>query len=76
MKHVGHLLKIDENTLSLNMPKYAWVCLEINLSQSLKRGFLVDEEYQWIFIVILYKWFPTFCYACGMIGYALELCYH
>lgn len=38
-KHIGPLLKVDEQTLFLSKACYALVWLGINLSQPLERGF-------------------------------------
>ena len=39
IEHIGTVLKIDEHTLSLDNGKFLKVCLEIDLSRPLRRGF-------------------------------------
>lgn len=67
-------LKIDEFTLSLARAHYARLCVELDLSRPLKKDFwLEDNEYK-VFVVILYKRFPTFCYLCCLVGQGTNGC--
>ncbi|XP_039119690.1 uncharacterized protein LOC120255988 [Dioscorea cayenensis subsp. rotundata] len=67
---IGKLLKVDEFTSSLARARFARVCLEIDLSRPLKRGFWLEDGDSKVFVVILYERLPTFHYRCGIIGHA------
>ncbi|XP_039123512.1 uncharacterized protein LOC120260138 [Dioscorea cayenensis subsp. rotundata] len=72
--HLGRLLKIDELTLSLTRTKYARVCLELDLSKPLCKGFTARDDSHRIFTIVLYERLPTFCYSCGVIGHGSNSC--
>ncbi|XP_039123445.1 uncharacterized protein LOC120260068 [Dioscorea cayenensis subsp. rotundata] len=42
--HLGKLLKVDELTLSLTRTKYARVCIELDLSKPLSKGFWLGDD--------------------------------
>lgn len=73
---LGTLLRIDELTTSLVRTKYARVCIEINLSKPLNKGFYIGDDIHCVFVVLLYERLPTFCYVCGMIGHGSNKCTH
>ncbi|XP_039144885.1 uncharacterized protein LOC120282194 [Dioscorea cayenensis subsp. rotundata] len=72
--HLGNLLKIDDLTLSLTRTKYARVCIEVDLSKPLNKGFWLGDDLNRIFVIILYERLPTFCYSCGVIGHGSSNC--
>lgn len=74
--HLGSLLKVDDLTLSLTRSKLARVCIEIDLSKPLNRGFWVGDDSQRVFVVVLYERLPTFCYNCGVVGHGSNTCTH
>lgn len=53
---------------------YACVCVEIDLSILLSRGFWIGDYIHRVFVVIMYECLPTFCYTCGMIGHSSNSC--
>lgn len=65
----GRLIKVDEFTSTLARSKYARVCIKIDLSKPLYRGFWIGDDYHRVFVVVMYERLPTFCYNCGLIGY-------
>ncbi|XP_039118901.1 uncharacterized protein LOC120255061 [Dioscorea cayenensis subsp. rotundata] len=67
--HLRRLLKIDELTLSLTRTKYARICLELDLSKLLSKGFWLGDDIHRVFVVVQYERLPTFCYSCGVIGH-------
>lgn len=69
------LLKVDDFTGSMSRSKYAWVCVEINLSKPLCRGFWIDDDMNRVFVVVMYELLPTFCYTCGLVGHGSSSCY-
>ncbi|XP_039129164.1 uncharacterized protein LOC120265358 [Dioscorea cayenensis subsp. rotundata] len=74
--HLGNLVKVDDLTLSLSRSKFARVCVEIDLSKPLCRGFWVGDDSHRVFVVVLYERLPTFCYSCGVIGHGSNSCSH
>lgn len=72
--HLGILLKIDDLTASMTRTKYARVCIELDLSKPLSKGFWLGDELQRVFVVVLYERLPTFCYSCGVIGHGPNTC--
>lgn len=74
--HLGNLVKVYDLTLSLSRSKYARVCVEIDLSKRLCRGFWVGDDSHRVFVVVLYERLPTFCYSCGVIGHGSKSCSH
>ncbi|XP_039145598.1 uncharacterized protein LOC120282820 [Dioscorea cayenensis subsp. rotundata] len=74
--HLGNLLKVDEFTLKLTRSKFARVCIEIDLSKPICRGFWVGDDTHRVFVVVLYERLPTFCYSCGIIGHGTNSCSH
>ncbi|XP_039118817.1 uncharacterized protein LOC120254910 [Dioscorea cayenensis subsp. rotundata] len=70
----GTLLKVDDFTVSLSRSKYARVCVEIDLSKPLCRGFWVGDDMNKVFVVVMYERLPTFCYTCGLIGHGSNSC--
>lgn len=72
--HLGRLLKIDDLTLSLTRTKYARICIELDLSKPLCKGFWLGDDLHRVFIVVLYERLPTFCYSCGVIGHGSSSC--
>lgn len=50
------------------------VCLEIDLSKPLSRGFWIGDDVYRVFIVVQYERLPTFYYNCGLIGYGRSCC--
>lgn len=74
--HLGNLVKVDDLTLSLSRSKYARVCVEIDLSKPLCRGFWVGDDSHQVFVVVLYERLPMFCYSCGVIGHGSKSCSH
>lgn len=65
--HLDPVIKINDLTLSLTGSKFARICIEINLSKPLCRGFWLGDDSHQIFVVVLYERLPTFCYTCGVI---------
>lgn len=72
--HLGVLLKIDELTTTLVRSKFARVCIEIDLSKPLSRGFWIGDDHHRVFVVVMYERLPTFCYKCGLIGHGSNSC--
>ncbi|XP_039136891.1 receptor-like protein EIX2 [Dioscorea cayenensis subsp. rotundata] len=70
----GNLIKVDEFTSTLARSKYARVCIEIDLSKPLCRGFWIGDDFQRVFVVVMYERLPTFCYNCGLIGHGSKSC--
>lgn len=73
-EHLGHILKIDELTISLTWSKFTRVCIKIDLSKPLAGGFRIGDGSHHVFIVVLYERLPTFCYSCGIIGNGSNSC--
>ena len=73
VSNFGRLLKINEQTLNLSLAKYVRVCVELDLSQPLRRGFWIGDEEHRVFVVVQYERLPTFCYNCRLIGHE-KLC--
>lgn len=46
------------------------MCIEIDLSKPLCKGFWLGDDSHHIFVVVLYEHLPTFCYACGVIKHS------
>ena len=72
----GTMLKLDEYTLLPDRAKGAKVCLEIDLSSSLKKGFWVGNDDGRVFVVMLCKKLPTFGYNCGLVRHSTNSCCH
>lgn len=73
---IGRLLKVDEFSSCLARNWFAKVCLEINLSIPLRRGFWFDDEDGKVFVLILFECLPTFCYHCGFFRHGSNTCSH
>ena len=65
----GQLLKVDEHTVNLTLAKFARVCVELDLSQLLKRGSWVGFEDENVFVLALYEKLLVFCFSCGRVGH-------
>lgn len=72
--HIGSMLKVDDLTSSLVRSRFARVCLEVDLSKPLSRGFWIGDDMHRVFVVILYEKLPTFCYLCGLVGHGSNAC--
>lgn len=72
--HLGKLLKVDDLSLSLTRTKYARLCIEVDLSKPLCKGFWIGDDLHRVFVVVLYERLPTFCYTCGVIGHGSNSC--
>lgn len=70
----GTLLKVDDFTISMARSKYAQVCVEIDLSNLLSRGFWIGDDLHRVFVVVMYKRLSTFCYTCRMIMHGSNSC--
>lgn len=66
---IGRLMKVDEYTSSFSRARFAWVRLEIDLAQPLKRGFRIEDGTSRVFVMILYERLPTFCFTYGLVGH-------
>ncbi|XP_039121436.1 uncharacterized protein LOC120258150 [Dioscorea cayenensis subsp. rotundata] len=51
----GRLLKVDEHTEKLTRTKFARICVEIDLSKPLKRGFWIGDEENRCMVAIFYE---------------------
>ncbi|KAJ0967401.1 hypothetical protein J5N97_024318 [Dioscorea zingiberensis] len=71
---IGKVIKVDETTFIQDRAKFARLCIEIDLSQPLKRGVWVNSGRKRCFIPILYERLPVFCYKCGVIGHGADKC--
>lgn len=71
---IGRLMKVDEYISSFSRARFAWVCLEIDLAQPLKRGFRIEDGTSRVFVMILYERLPTFCFTCGLVGHGTNNC--
>lgn len=72
--HIGNLLKVDDLTNSLVRSRFARVCLEVDLSKPLSRGFWLGYDLHRVFVVVLYERLPTFCYSCCLVGHGSNTC--
>lgn len=70
----GRLITVDEFTSTLVRSKYARVCIEIDLSKPLCRGFWIGDDFHRVFVVVMYERLPIFCYNCGLIGHDNNAC--
>ncbi|KAJ0974977.1 hypothetical protein J5N97_016942 [Dioscorea zingiberensis] len=70
----GKMVKIDETTMIANRGSFARVCIEMDLSQPLKRGVWVRSSSGNMFVTIAYEKLPMFCFRCGIIGHQFEAC--
>lgn len=73
---IGKLLKVDDFTSFFSRARFARVCLEIDLLVTLKRGFLLDDKDGKVFVLVLCKCLPTFCYCFGLFGHGSTSCGH
>ncbi|KAJ0967939.1 hypothetical protein J5N97_024856 [Dioscorea zingiberensis] len=70
----GTMKKADQTTLITNRGKFARVCIELDLSQPLKRGGWVRSTRGDKFVTVEYEKLPIFCFKCGIIGHYLQAC--
>ncbi|XP_039134837.1 uncharacterized protein At4g02000-like [Dioscorea cayenensis subsp. rotundata] len=70
----GTLLKVDDFTTSFSRSKYARICVEIDLSKPLSRGFWISDDLHRVFVVVQYERLPMFYYSCRMIGHGSNSC--
>lgn len=70
----GTLLKVDEFTAALTRSKFARICVDVDLSKPLSRGFWIGDDHHRVFVIVLYERLPTFCYSCGLIGHGTNSC--
>ncbi|KAJ0979702.1 hypothetical protein J5N97_015176 [Dioscorea zingiberensis] len=73
-EQIGTLLKVDEYTETLAKTRFARVCMEIDLSLPLKRGFWLLDGEKRVFVMVQYEKLPMFCYECGMVGHGKDTC--
>lgn len=64
---------MEELTISLTRYKFALICIEIDFSKLLNRGFWIGDDLHRV-VVVLYKQLLTFNYICGMVGYGFNSC--
>ncbi|XP_039133799.1 uncharacterized protein LOC120270802 [Dioscorea cayenensis subsp. rotundata] len=69
-----NLIKVDEFTSILARSNYARVCIEIDLSKLLCRGFWIGDDFQKVFVIVMYERLLTFCYNCGLICHGSKSC--
>lgn len=65
----GRLLKVDDHTEKISLAKFACICVEIDLSKPLKRGFWIGDEEHRSMVAVVYEKLPVFCFKCGLIGH-------
>lgn len=72
--HLGNLLKISDLSVSITRAKYGRVCIEIDLSKPLSKGFWLNDDQHRVFVVVLYEHLHTFYNTCGVVGYGSNMC--
>ncbi|KAJ0965073.1 hypothetical protein J5N97_026211 [Dioscorea zingiberensis] len=70
----GRVLKVDGTTAQQNRVRFARVCIELDLTKSLKRGVWVQSKYSRKFVFVIYEKLPLFCYSCGVVGHGADSC--
>ena len=72
----GSLIKVDEHTLNLSKAKFARMCVELDLTQPLKRGLWVGDGEGKAMVAVLYERLLIFCFSCGSIKHVAGSCTH
>ena len=67
--HFGKLLKVDEFTENSLRIKFARIYVEIDLTQSLKKGLWIGSQEECVMMAVLPKNLPMFCYKYGRVGH-------
>ncbi|EOA34884.1 hypothetical protein CARUB_v10022467mg, partial [Capsella rubella] len=67
---LGKPLRVDANTLNFERPRFARVCVEVDLSQPLKRSFMVNGERYFVF----YEGLTSICSGCEIFGHMVHAC--
>ncbi|XP_039135824.1 uncharacterized protein LOC120273259 [Dioscorea cayenensis subsp. rotundata] len=71
----GRLLKVDDHIeKKISRAKFARICVEIDLSKPLKRGFWIGDEEHRSMVAVVYEKLPVFCFKYGLIGHGEDVC--
>lgn len=57
----------------ISQAKFARICVEIDLSKPLKRGFWIGDEEHRSMVVVFYERLLVFYFKCGLIGHGETL---
>lgn len=57
----------------ISQAKFARICVEIDLSKPLKRGFWIGDEEHRSMVVVFYERLLVFYFKCGLIGHGEAL---
>ncbi|VFQ96180.1 unnamed protein product [Cuscuta campestris] len=66
---LGTPLKVDNATLNFTIPKYARVCVELDISRTLHQRILVKHADVDLFSQVVYEDPPLFCNSCRKLGH-------
>lgn len=69
--HCEKFLKVDDLPRGLSRAMFAQICVEIDLSKPLIKGFWIDNGEEKILIVVIYERLSMFCFSCGLVGHGV-----
>ncbi|EOA12299.1 hypothetical protein CARUB_v10007980mg [Capsella rubella] len=67
---LGQLLRVDMTTLQFERARFAWVCVEVNLSKPLKGTKVVNGK----IYLVAYEGLAKICSECGLYGHLIHSC--
>ncbi|VFQ80232.1 unnamed protein product [Cuscuta campestris] len=71
---LGTPLKVDQATLNFTRPKYARVCVEVDVSKPLHQRIHIKHVDEDLFFQVQYEDPPVFCNSCRKLGHNLHSC--
>lgn len=66
---LGKPIKVDLTTLKIERPRFARVCIEVNMKKPLKVSIMVNGKRYYV----AYKGLTNICSMCGVVGHAVEV---
>lgn len=67
---IGRTIKVDRKMLMASREKFAWACVEIDLTKPLKAGYRMRNK-RW---PVQYEGFHDLCFQCGQYGHRASCC--
>ena len=74
LKHVGHVTKLDRNTLLRLEGKFARICINLDITKPLPGSLTVSRMGSSLRVPIIYGGLHEVCLLCGDESHQLESC--
>ena len=74
LKHVGEVVRIDQNTLLRLKGKFARVCVNLDISKPLPGSLTIQRPESCVRFPIIYEGLHEVCPLCGAASHQLQAC--